>query len=119
MKLYAVQNENGNYWSWLDEDWSSYFNRYCINSDESANFVAFKHGGRVVTFVEAPEPVYLVKINGKFERPTYYALKNGKLGFGYKDPDRRDGRDFKPHKFTLDEIKQYDLMESDYEEVEE
>lgn len=54
---------------------------------------------------------YLVKVEGLFDRPTYYALTAyGFVGFGYLEADKRRASDYSAHHFTQVEIDEHHLQ---------
>ena len=63
-KLYAVKNDEGKYWDFIDpgkfRELSSVFGS-TTNSKEQAELVADERGGHVVTLIEEPEKVVLTK----------------------------------------------------------
>ncbi|WP_125606762.1 DUF1642 domain-containing protein [Lapidilactobacillus bayanensis] len=63
------------------------------------------------------EPTWYIEVPGKFNRPTYYAINDGALAFGYFDEDKKWYHDYSAHAFTDEEIKKYDLENFDKELV--
>ncbi|WP_195341068.1 DUF1642 domain-containing protein [Lacticaseibacillus paracasei] len=67
-KLYAVKNDEGEYWEFFDNSgfWALKISNCPITpSKDQAEQVANEHGGHVVTFVEEPEKVVLTKKQAK------------------------------------------------------
>ena len=63
-KLYAVKNDEGEYWDFADRDGFFELNfSSCPTTaeEEDAKDVVSDYGGHVVTFVEEPEKVVLTK----------------------------------------------------------
>ncbi|MDN6463445.1 MAG: DUF1642 domain-containing protein [Lacticaseibacillus paracasei] len=63
-KLYAVKNDEGEYWDFADQD--SFFELSFVScpttdNEKDAKDVVHDFGGHVVTFVEEPEKVVLTK----------------------------------------------------------
>jgi hypothetical protein len=82
-KLYAVKNDEGEYWNFADRDgfFELEFASCSATDDERyAKNVVRDHGGRVVTLVEVPEKVVISKTN---------ALRQGWLvaRYGRYNPD--------------------------------
>lgn len=67
-ELYAVKNDEGEYWDFKDLDgfWGLYdASRPITVSKENANAAAHNYGAHVVTFVEEPKKVVLTKKQAK------------------------------------------------------
>ena len=82
-KLYAVNNDEGEYWNFADRDgfFELDFASCSVTDDEKyTKNVVRDHGGHVVTFVEVPEKVVISKTN---------ALRQGWLvtRYGWYNPD--------------------------------
>lgn len=63
-KLYAVKNDEGEYWDFADRDGFfelTFSSCPTTAEEEDAKDVVRDHGGHVVTFVEEPEKVVLTK----------------------------------------------------------
>lgn len=95
---------------YLHDSWSDKFAApnsylYLKNShDEKILATAWYNG-----YTVEKEPTWYIKVPGKFVRPTYYAINDGSLAFGYLDEDKKGYRDYSAHAFTNEEIKKYDL----------
>ena len=98
--VYIVQIISGN---------AAYYNsrEFWINSDDGVikTLMDAWHNGYTVE----KEPTWCIEVPGKFNRPTYYAINDGALAFGYLDEDKKWYRDYSAHAFTDEEIKKYDL----------
>lgn len=63
------------------------------------------------------EPTWCIEVPGKFNRPTYYAINDGALAFGYLDEDKKWYRDYSAHAFTDEEISKFGLQDCEKELV--
>jgi len=82
-KLYAVKNDEGEYWDFCDLGSFWKLSKVsCSISEDIAKHTVKEHGGNVVTFVEEPEKVVLTKEQAKIvegardkEYPATYISK--------------------------------------------
>nr|DAW86191.1 MAG TPA: Protein of unknown function (DUF1642) [Bacteriophage sp.] len=90
-KLYAVKNDEGIYWDFLDSSgfWALYSSDCpTTTSKDQAEQVANDRGGHVVTFVEEPKKVMLSKEQAKIVEdahlyvwPAKYITENAGSGY--------------------------------------